>query len=149
MNGLFPKLPKLVWLNISDNRLNKFDFELVPRGLQWLDLHANRLTELTNHLDLSPFRITTLDASANRLTELAGSAIPDSVELLFLSDNLISKVSPFFLYKCVIYILVKFIFLSSPPHAAFLRINNVCGAMRRHANSYVAVCCFQKLFIPF
>ncbi|CAB3375489.1 Hypothetical predicted protein [Cloeon dipterum] len=99
VNGLFGKLPKLVWLNISDNQLVKFDFELVPRGLQWLDLHANRLAELTNHLDLSPLRITTLDASANQLTELAGSAIPDSVELLFLSDNLISKVQAYTFFK--------------------------------------------------
>ncbi|XP_059470097.1 toll-like receptor Tollo [Neocloeon triangulifer] len=99
INRLFDKLPKLVWLNISDNTLAKFDFELVPRGLQWLDLHANRLTELSNHLDLGPLKITTLDASANRLSELAGSAIPDSVELLFLSDNLISKVQAYTFFK--------------------------------------------------
>jgi Leucine-rich repeat (LRR) protein len=108
LSGLFTRLPNLVWLNVSDNRLSWFDYALVPSGLQWLDLHANRLTELGNHLELSggQLKLSTLDASANRLTELAGSAIPDSVELLFLSDNLISKVNMiyifflFFLYMC-------------------------------------------------
>ncbi|KAF4524450.1 hypothetical protein B566_EDAN018100 [Ephemera danica] len=101
VSGLFTHLPNLVWLNVSDNRLSWFDYALVPPGLQWLDLHANRLTELGNHLELSgvQLRLSTLDASANRLTELAGSSIPDSVELLFLSDNLISKVQAYTFFK--------------------------------------------------
>ncbi|EEB11359.1 toll, putative [Pediculus humanus corporis] len=100
IGGLFAKLPNLIWLNISDNRLEWFDYALIPTGLQWLDIHANRITELGNYFEIeSHLRLSTFDASANKLTEITGSAIPDSVELLFLNDNLISKVQSYTFFK--------------------------------------------------
>lgn len=100
IGGLFAELPGLVWLNISDNQLEWFDYALIPTGLQWLDIHANKITELGNYFEIeSTLSLSTFDASANRLTEITGSAIPNSVEQLFLNDNLISKVQSYTFFK--------------------------------------------------
>lgn len=100
IEGLFAKLPNLIWLNISDNKLKWFDYALIPTGLQWLDIHANSITELGNYFEIeSNLHLSTFDASSNKLTEITGSAIPDSVELLFLNDNLISKVQSYTFFK--------------------------------------------------
>uniref|UniRef100_A0A182JW66 TIR domain-containing protein n=1 Tax=Anopheles christyi TaxID=43041 RepID=A0A182JW66_9DIPT len=98
--GLFTKLPNLLWLNISDNHLEVFDYALIPTGLQWLDIHANKITELGNYFEIeSQLALSTIDASSNQLTEITGSAIPNSVELLYLNDNLISKVQSYTFFK--------------------------------------------------
>uniref|UniRef100_A0A182T307 Uncharacterized protein n=1 Tax=Anopheles maculatus TaxID=74869 RepID=A0A182T307_9DIPT len=52
IDGLFTSMPNLVWLNISDNKLEHFDYSHIPPHLQWLDLHRNELTELTNRYGL-------------------------------------------------------------------------------------------------
>lgn len=100
ITGLFAKLPSLVWLNISDNQLENFDYALIPVGLQWLDIHANKIKELGNYFEIeSQLSLSTFDASSNKLTEITGSAIPNSVELLYLNDNLISKVQSYTFFK--------------------------------------------------
>ncbi|XP_041980164.1 toll-like receptor Tollo [Aricia agestis] len=100
IGGLFTKLPNLVWLNISDNRLEWFDYAMIPTGLQWLDIHANRIAELGNYFEIeSQLSLSTFDASSNKLTEITGSAIPNSVEMLYLNDNLISKVQSYTFFK--------------------------------------------------
>lgn len=97
---LFAKLPSLVWLNISDNHLKWFDYALIPTGLQWLDIHSNQIEELGNYFEIeSTLSLSTFDASSNKLTEITGSAIPNSVEVLFLNDNLISKVQSYTFFK--------------------------------------------------
>lgn len=97
---LFAKLPSLVWLNISDNQLKWFDYALIPTGLQWLDIHANQIEELGNYFEIeSTLSLSTFDASSNKLTEITGSAIPNSVEILFLNDNLITKVQSYTFFK--------------------------------------------------
>lgn len=100
ITGLFAKLQSLVWLNISDNQLENFDYALIPVGLQWLDIHANKIKELGNYFEIeSQLSLSTFDASSNLLTEITGSAIPNSVELLYLSENLISKVQSYTFFK--------------------------------------------------
>nr|ANG08891.1 toll family protein 8 [Gryllus bimaculatus] len=100
ITGLFAKLPSLIWLNISDNQLEWFDYALIPTGLHWLDIHANRIAELGNYFEIeSQLHLSTFDASSNRLTEITGSSIPDSVELLFLNDNKINKVQSYTFFK--------------------------------------------------
>lgn len=100
IGGLFNKLQRLIWLNISDNQMEWFDYALIPTGLQWLDIHANKIKELGNYFEIeSQLHLSTFDASYNKLTEVTGSAIPDSVELLFLNDNLISKVQSYTFFK--------------------------------------------------
>ncbi|XP_044738100.1 toll-like receptor Tollo [Chrysoperla carnea] len=100
IGNLFSKLPSLVWLNISDNQLEWFDYALIPTGLQWLDIHANKIAELGNYFEIeSTLQLSTFDASSNKLTEITGSAIPNSVEMLFLNDNLITKVQSYTFFK--------------------------------------------------
>ncbi|XP_017487072.1 PREDICTED: toll-like receptor 6 [Rhagoletis zephyria] len=95
INGLFSNMPSLLWLNISDNRLEHFDYAHVPHTLQWLDLHKNRLGELSNRFSLdTQIRLQTLDASFNQIQRISPSSIPNSIELLFLNDNLIHMVDP-------------------------------------------------------
>lgn len=95
MNGLFAQMPSLLWLNISDNQLTEFDFSEIPAGLLWLDLHKNELTELANRYSVdNQLRLQTLDASFNRLRKVTQSSVPNSIELLFFNDNLITTVEP-------------------------------------------------------
>jgi Leucine-rich repeat (LRR) protein len=100
ISNLFPKLPNLVWLNVSDNRLRMFDYAMIPTGLQWLDIHANEISELGNYYEIeSQLQLNTFDASVNKLTEITGSSIPTSVEMLYLNDNLISRVQSYAFFK--------------------------------------------------
>ncbi|XP_058067234.1 toll-like receptor 6 [Anopheles bellator] len=95
IGGLFTNMPSLVWLNISDNRLERFDYSQIPSHLQWLDLHKNELTELTNRYGMdSQLHLQTLDASFNQLTRVTPATIPNSIEFLFLNDNLIVHLEP-------------------------------------------------------
>lgn len=98
VGGLFSKLSNLVWLNISENFLEWFDYALIPTGLQWLDIHGNQIAELGNHYELET-QLTGFDASNNRLTEVTGSSIPDKVQNLYLSNNQISKIQSYAFFK--------------------------------------------------
>ena len=100
ISGIFSNLPNLAWLNISDNRLTHFDYALIPKSLQWLDMHANLIEELGNYYQLDDqLSLQTLDASFNRLTELTASMLPDSLQILSLNDNLISTVQPYTFFR--------------------------------------------------
>ncbi|KAK9498850.1 hypothetical protein O3M35_003406 [Rhynocoris fuscipes] len=95
INGMFVNLPGLVWLNVSDNQLQWFDYALIPPSLEWLDMHKNNVADLGNYFEKRDnLQIKMLDASYNRLTEINENSIPDSVESLLLNDNLIRKVKP-------------------------------------------------------
>ncbi|KAL1131634.1 hypothetical protein AAG570_011247 [Ranatra chinensis] len=95
IDGMFTDVNSLLWLNISDNRLEVFDYSQLPPGLQWLDIHKNFILELGNQYNLDDeLKLQTLDASFNKLTRVTSASIPDSVELLFLNDNLINFVEP-------------------------------------------------------
>lgn len=99
ITNLFGKLPNLMWLNVSDNRIEEFDYHFIPVSLQWLDLHKNRITELGNYDERQDLNLQTLDASFNSLNYISTIQIPDSVQLLFLNDNKINTVEPFTFFK--------------------------------------------------
>lgn len=100
ISGLFVDLPNLVWLNISANQMVAFDYVHIPHGLKELDIHANRIAELGNHFEIeSQLSLSILDASGNRLTEITGSALPNSIEVVNLRDNLIGKVQSYTFFK--------------------------------------------------
>ncbi|KAJ8683364.1 hypothetical protein QAD02_019156 [Eretmocerus hayati] len=100
ISSLFSKLPNLVWLNVSDNRLDSFDYAMIPTCLRWLDIHANEITELGNYYEIeSQLQLETFDASANRLTEITGSSIPTSVQMLYLNENLITRVQSYAFFQ--------------------------------------------------
>nr|WNA22116.1 Toll-like receptor 1 [Altica viridicyanea] len=95
ISGLFAEIPSLLWLNVSDNQIEWFDYALIPRGLQWLDMHKNNVRELGNHYNLDfELKLQTLDASFNKLSRINAAAVPSNIELLFLNDNLITSVEP-------------------------------------------------------
>ncbi|KAK8722150.1 hypothetical protein OTU49_012504 [Cherax quadricarinatus] len=98
-SNLFENLPNLVWLNVSDNTIEMFDYHFIPVSLQWLDLHKNKISELGNYLERHDLNLQTLDASFNKLQYINSIQIPDSVQLLFLNDNRISVVEPFTFFK--------------------------------------------------
>lgn len=100
VEGLFKSLPNLVWLNMSDNLLSSFDYTDIPRGLQWLDIHSNRITHLESIAQSEEsLTIVTFDVSSNRLTEINDTSIPSSVQQLYLNDNQIHKILPYTFFK--------------------------------------------------
>lgn len=95
VDGLFVNVPNLTWLNVSDNEILSFDYAQIPGELQWLDLHKNELSELTNIHGLdNQLNLRTLDASFNKISRVTPNSFPNSIELLFLNDNLITKIEP-------------------------------------------------------
>lgn len=95
----------LARLNVSNNRLQWFDYAFIPKSLEWIDLHRNQIAEVifmefiwlnsvlmmkdcllmtinTSTLQLgnyykldSGFNLRTLDVSHNRVTKLAASSL--------------------------------------------------------------------------
>nr|XP_012149444.1 PREDICTED: slit homolog 3 protein-like [Megachile rotundata] len=94
IRGAFTSLSTLVWLNVSDNKLLWFDYSHLPTSIEWLDIHANQISELGNYYTVrNTLRIKMLDASYNQITEIAEVNVPDSVETLFLNNNKIRAVA--------------------------------------------------------
>ena len=93
--GLFNDLKFLQWLNISDNKIQKFDYFLVPPSLNWLDIHKNEIEDIGNYFDKeAELNIHTLDFSFNKLKIISAKSIPDQIQILSLNDNLITRVDP-------------------------------------------------------
>lgn len=109
----FVNLRFLLMLNISSNRISSFDYAQIPVGLQWLDIHSNKIDKLNNFyytpLAQSQFnsandinqqaagsigqqwqsysKLTTLDASFNLIKELDNTSLPESLETVQLNNN--------------------------------------------------------------
>lgn len=95
INGIFATLASLLWLNLSENHLVWFDYAFIPSNLKWLDIHGNYIEALGNYYKLQEeIRVTTLDASHNRITEIGPMSVPNSIELLFINNNIISSIQP-------------------------------------------------------
>lgn len=95
INGVFATLVSLLWLNLSENHLVWFDYAFIPSNLKWLDIHGNYIEALGNYYKLQEeIRVKTLDASHNRITEIGPMSVPNTIELFFINNNLISQVHP-------------------------------------------------------
>ncbi|XP_055372773.1 toll-like receptor 7 [Condylostylus longicornis] len=93
INGVFATLASLLWLNLSENHLVWFDYAFIPSNLKWLDIHGNYIEALGNYYRLQEeIRVKTLDASHNRITEIGPMSIPNTIELLFINNNLIHTI---------------------------------------------------------
>eukprot|EP00095_Tigriopus_kingsejongensis_P011072 maker-scaffold23_size669530-snap-gene-4.7 protein:Tk11072 transcript:maker-scaffold23_size669530-snap-gene-4.7-mRNA-1 annotation:"slit homolog 2" len=93
INGVLSSLSHLQWFNLSSNQLAWFDFAFIPKSLEMLDLHDNRMEELGNYYKLkSGFNIKTLDASANRIKKLSKLSLPASLETIILNENQIETI---------------------------------------------------------
>ncbi|XP_037083497.1 toll-like receptor Tollo, partial [Pollicipes pollicipes] len=100
VRGALTGLDSLKWLNASNNRLSSFDYADVPRSLEWLDLHSNRLTELANTQELEKeLQLKTLDISFNSIDTLSPFQLPDRLETLIANDNVISHVYPYTFFR--------------------------------------------------
>lgn len=95
IDGVFATLNSLLWLNLSENQLVWFDYAFIPMNLKWLDVHGNYIETLANYYKLqSEISVTTLDASHNRITELSPTAVPNSIALFFVNNNIIRNIYP-------------------------------------------------------
>lgn len=93
ISNIFQSVKSLVWLNISDNKIKEFDYNYIPSGLEWLDMHKNAITELSDYeMQKSNLRISYLDASMNELTYLNDLSVPDNTETLLLHGNKINDI---------------------------------------------------------
>ncbi|CAB4063855.1 unnamed protein product [Lepeophtheirus salmonis] len=92
--GLFKGLPKLNWLNISNNAIDKFDWFLVPNSLHWLDLKHNAIEEIGNYFSLEKefSLLKSLDVSHNKLTFIGPKILPKNLQFLILRNNFISEI---------------------------------------------------------
>lgn len=114
----FVNLRFLLMLNISSNGISSFDYAQIPLGLQWLDLHSNKIDKLNNFYyspsaqqqfslnDInqpagstigqqwqSMLRLTTLDASHNLIREIDNTSLPESLETVQLNNNQIRSIA--------------------------------------------------------
>ncbi|KAF0287755.1 Toll-like receptor 6 [Amphibalanus amphitrite] len=95
INGLFAKLPSLLWLNVSDNQIEFFDYALIPGELRWLDIHKNQVREIGNFYNIeSVIRLETLDISHNQVSLIGSSSVPDSIKYFIIASNQLTTVEP-------------------------------------------------------
>lgn len=93
INGLLQAQSELLWLNVSFNRLQWFDYASIPKSVNWLDLHENQLEDLGNYFALKTgFSLDTLDASHNRISRIGPLSIVDSLRTVFLNGNQITTI---------------------------------------------------------
>lgn len=93
ISNIFQSIKSLVWLNISDNKIKEFDFQYIPSRLEWLDMHKNKIFQLSDYeMQKNNARIRYLDVSENQLTYINDLSVPDNVEELVLNDNRISDI---------------------------------------------------------
>ncbi len=93
LNGILAGQTQLRFLNVSQNRLQWFDYAFLPKSLEWLDLHSNDIEDLGNYYKLwSDFNLRYLDASQNLISSLGYLSLLPSLEVVELSENKISVV---------------------------------------------------------
>nr|XP_022908064.1 toll-like receptor 6 [Onthophagus taurus] len=95
ISGVFTNLESLIWLNVSANNLNIFDFGHLPLNLQGLDLRNNQITELNDRFDVvNSSNIKFFDVSFNYLSEINQHSVPAKIEEFFLNNNRIKSIEP-------------------------------------------------------
>ena len=93
LNGILAGQTQLRFLNVSENRLQWFDYAFLPKSLEWLDLHSNQIEDLGNYYQLwSDFSLRYLDARRNLITSLEYLSLLPSLQVVDLSLNKISVV---------------------------------------------------------
>lgn len=95
---MFENLTQLVFLNISENALEVFDYENFPKNLQFLDISKNQINVIKNPNEISQ-NLKTLNLNFNHLTEISAFVLPRNLEDLYLQRNLIEKISPYTFLK--------------------------------------------------
>lgn len=108
ISSIFSSLQQLLWLNISDNQIENFDFKYLPTTLQWLDIHKNNIRQLKNSFKQNPqqqqyfyddtpqseqLNLKYMDASYNKIEVLNENSVPLDIEEYNLNNNNISKIA--------------------------------------------------------
>ncbi|KAF2365715.1 Toll/interleukin-1 receptor (TIR) domain [Trinorchestia longiramus] len=94
VNGIAAPLPKLLRFNVSQNEIEWFDYALIPRNLTELDLSGNAIKVLENHFEVhDKLNLRKILASNNSITAINYTSIPNGIEIIDFSDNLIDYVS--------------------------------------------------------
>ena len=72
-----------------------FDFAFIPKSLEWLDIHNNKIDKIGNYYSLgSGFSLQTFDASFNQISELGDSTLLHGLRNIYLNNNQINKIAP-------------------------------------------------------
>ncbi|GIY72477.1 toll-like receptor 6 [Caerostris extrusa] len=96
INGLFMNLKSLVFLNVSRNKIQWFDYAVIPTELDELDLHSNEIETLSNYYELEDtLQLRALDVSFNFIAEINAASFPNHISRLKINNNRISIVNPF------------------------------------------------------
>merc|ERR1719150_1462179 len=76
INGLVSSQKNLKWLNVSTNHLQWFDFAFIPKSLEWLDVHNNKIKRIGNYYRLKTgYNLHTFDASFNNIKVLESDSL--------------------------------------------------------------------------
>ena len=96
INGLVSSQKNLKWLNVSTNHLQWFDFAFIPKSLEWLDVHNNRIGDkIGNYYSLSTgFNLQTFDASFNNIEEIGANTLLHGLKNIYLNNNKIVRIAP-------------------------------------------------------
>lgn len=96
INGLFMNLGELRVLNVSRNRISWFDYALISKNLEQLDLSNNKIEDLGNYFEVSALlALTHLDVSKNALKSIGTNTLPDRLVALNAAGNQISSIHQF------------------------------------------------------
>jgi len=95
INGLVSSQKNLKWLNVSTNQLQWFDFAFIPKSLEWLDIHNNKIDKIGNYYSLSSgFNLQTFDTSYNQIKEIQDNTLLSGLKNIYLNNNKIKKIAP-------------------------------------------------------
>ncbi|KAK2715740.1 toll-like receptor 6 [Artemia franciscana] len=93
INGLFRNLMKLRFVNLSGNGVQLFDYSFLPLSVEFLDLHSNEISEISNYYELETrMNLKFMDLSFNQISMINEKQIPNSVETILLNNNKIQNV---------------------------------------------------------
>ena len=72
-----------------------FDFAFIPKSLEWLDIHNNKIDKIGNYYSLSSgFNLQTFDASFNKIVQLLDTTLLHGLKSIYLNNNKINKIAP-------------------------------------------------------
>ncbi|XP_015917704.1 toll-like receptor Tollo [Parasteatoda tepidariorum] len=96
INGLFMNLKVLKHVNVSRNKVQWFDYAVIPVQLEKLDLHSNEIEILGNYYELeNTLQLVQIDVSYNYLVDVNGASFPNKIKVIRINNNRISNIHPF------------------------------------------------------
>ena len=71
-----------------------FDFAFIPKSLEWLDIHNNKIDKIENYFNLSSgFNLQTFDASFNQISEIGDMTLLHGLKNIYLNNNKIVQIA--------------------------------------------------------